>query len=207
VAYWRFGEASTSTPAHDTSGHGHDGLYQGAVTLLVPGALAGDTSPAIHLAGMGAMNGGDLFAFTGNASYTIEAWVRSATAGCVVARELDPDDGYALYLSSGKLKSERENDAGNDTIGAPSAISADVYHHIVTTFDGAALDLFIDGVIVSSGASSRALEGAASVPFLVGANGTGSSCPYVGDVDEVAIYDRVLTPAQIQAHHAAGVAP
>ena len=53
LGYWRLGEAETSDPAADSSGHTplNPGGYDGAATMSVEGALALDEDTAIYLDG------------------------------------------------------------------------------------------------------------------------------------------------------------
>lgn len=76
--------------------------------------------------------------------------------------------------------------------------------HLVGTYDGANWSLYRNGVQV---ASEPGAVGALSVDdgdWAIGAAGNGWADHYTGDVDEVAIYDRALTPSQVAAHYVAG---
>lgn len=52
IAYWRLGETSGTT-ASDATGHGWNGTINPPVTLGQPGAITGDTDPAMGFAGSG----------------------------------------------------------------------------------------------------------------------------------------------------------
>ncbi len=86
--------------------------------------------------------------------------------------------------------------AGDATISVTSAIGS--WHHIAGTFDGNTLTGYVDGVADSmrSGLSATLY---ADDPFRIGCDqDTGSELShYFGDLDEVRLYDRVLTPAEI----------
>ena len=71
---------------------------------------------------------------------------------------------------------------------------------MVTTFDGAQVTLFVDGVQRAQRPSTVAIAHP-SVPLLIGAgNGDPASNTFRGSIDEVAIYPTALSPEQVQSH-------
>jgi hypothetical protein len=87
VAYYRLSD--TGSVAKDEMGH-HDGAYQGSLSHG-PGAIAGDADGALVGSGDGWVDVPGGFPFTGNAPYSIEAWVAvkpASTLTGVLARNL-----------------------------------------------------------------------------------------------------------------------
>jgi hypothetical protein len=80
----------------------------------------------------------------------------------------------------------------------------DAWHHAVSTFDVAksTVTLYYDGWVV---ASKRTREGGAigagSAPLTIGARGVGAKAGdfLAGLVDDVRVYDRVLTRGEVRA--------
>jgi hypothetical protein len=70
--------------------------------------------------------------------------------------------------------------------------------HLAATWDGTTARIYADGVQVASRAVTGALTGGTGV-VAIGAYGVNR---FHGSIDEVAIYDRALTPAEIQANAA-----
>ena len=82
LAYWRLEERGGPT-AHDSTGHGHDGTYQGAVAFRQTGAIHSEPDRAIQLNGVDAFVAvPDSSAFsqpTSGRGLTVEAWFRPDT--------------------------------------------------------------------------------------------------------------------------------
>lgn len=96
-----------------------------------------------------------------------------------------------------------------DAAGAP--LAADEWHHVAMTgsTSAGALTLYIDGVLAASdtslvnGVTFNGADGIGTAHLTIGAarpdSGEAGYRPYDGFLDELAIYDSVLTPAQISA--------
>ena len=76
-------------------------------------------------------------------------------------------------------------------------------YHVVVTYDGAAMRLYVNGSLRGASASGAALLDG-TVPFTVGAKATGG-VNWAGTIDEPAVYSgTVLSAADVQSHFAAG---
>jgi hypothetical protein len=75
---------------------------------------------------------------------------------------------------------------------------------VATRTQGGDKQVWVDGVLQASGPGGSALLSANPL-IVIGAN-TLDSRYFNGRIDEVAYYDRVLTPTQIRNHYAAGLA-
>jgi len=216
VLYWRLGEAS-GTVAADVMGT-YPGTYSGTLTQGVTGKTPdGDT--ATDFSGttgrVRTVNGA--LTFAGTAPFSLEAWVKvgDTTAGTtyqygrVFTSELtnaQGRQGYNVhrgntYSVSGALNTyfcfERYRDGvysgqctGNVTVAA--------WHHLVFTYNGSTLRIYVDGTLQSSAASTVSLL-AGTQPLSVGSGPTNA---FYGTIDEAAVYDYALTLTQIQAHRA-----
>ena len=72
--------------------------------------------------------------------------------------------------------------------------------HVAAVYDGSTMELFLDGASVGSAAKSGSITPNAAVPVWIGANPTEpSDKPWKGKIDDVRIYDRALSPAELQA--------
>lgn len=160
---------------------------------------------------------------------TLEAWVKpSATPGEVariishgpptLSEFLDPTpETNAAPTLARQVFLRVDNTSANYTVGSSDgtttyAATATIplgdfgtttWVHLVGTYDGAKWNLYRNGTQI---ASTAAPVGAVSVPngdWAIGSSGNGWAEPFQGQIDEVAIYDRALTPAQVQAHYLA----
>jgi hypothetical protein len=212
IAHWTFDEGSGTTAA-DSAGS-HDGAFQGTPTWVTSGAAVG--SGAISFAGAG--NGVIVPDDPGlePTSITIAAWVRSSgplddrrqiivqkgANGCEAGSWAIKGVGQATGIGS------VEGDADAAGTGIWQGVDSDtgrpwdnVWHHVAFTFDETAneLAIYLDGV-------RRALPGSALLyglptteALFIGAPPVACSArtEYAGQLDDLRIYDRALTPEEI----------
>lgn len=226
VAYWRFGE-STGTLAKDEIGNAHPGTFWGGFELGVPGITAANS--AARFDGSGCVGVGEFFRFPGRVAYSAEGWVKISEYGAEGTRIISTE-GYPTGIRSGWNLSASYGDTGYPyfdawssegtdnqyVMGAYSKVSPeqgklllDEWNHVVGTFDDEAESVWVNGVLrdrVKQSALARPNQGT----FTIGCAGNGSGPVYLGvhgAVDEIAVYDKVLSDAQIAAHYAAGKSP
>ena len=197
VGWWRFESAPPGAVVRDASGGGNDGR------------LRGNAEPAPGRVGRAAR-------FTGRedvvvphasralrpASVTVAAWVKvdpdlkqpgwvaaqGDNYGLVVNRY--DDDGVFFYVYDGQgWKGANSGDV---------AIRDGRWHHIAGVFDQRAGQLYVykDGVRVGREAAGGSLVYKLGDEFTIGAMQGGRH--FRGAIDEVRVYDRVLTQAEME---------
>ena len=208
VLYLRFDEGEGAI-AFDESGNGNDGEVQGDAAwdtgkyggaMVFNGAnylLAGDVS----FTNMG--EPGD--------SYTVEAWIKTSQGGgttwgapVIVEKRRQPEwqRAFSLYINaSNSLGVRFETGDANITVdtGGP-AINDDSLHHIAVTRDGADAELYIDGELVEGGDIGDEERSAPDQPISLGCRRKNDGTPadyFIGLVDELAIFNKALTAADI----------
>jgi hypothetical protein len=79
------------------------------------------------------------------------------------------------------------------------------YIHVVVTYDGATMSLYVNGVLASSGASTRSISTLPD-PFRVAtySDFLSSADCFPGTIDEVAMYDHALSAARVARHYHVG---
>jgi hypothetical protein len=216
VVYLRFGEQG-GTVAKDEMNTSPGAYPGGGVTYGVPGAIAGDTDTAIAFDGTAGVKMPAGLDFAGTAAFTLELWARQtkyAGDGLTVDhQQYSPvRDGWLLRLGDGEVSVERwRNGATNGSSqGSTGPLPLGTYHHVVATFDGTLLRLYVDG----AEGPTAPLQGTTQLKELgntwtIGAQNCCSGVAFIGSLDEVAVYDHALTADQIAHHHAigAGLAP
>jgi hypothetical protein len=201
------------TPAAADSKGSNTGTFLGGVGLGTTGAIAGDSDTAASFDG-----GNDFGTIARSISdnFSIEFWFRSSqgigtgTQWWSGAGLVDGEVAGATNDFGVSLRSDGRIVAG---IGAPdvSIISGSggynngAWHHVVFTRNRAsgALALYVDGASAgtATGASTASLTAPAYLNF--GRLQTGLNY-LVGSLDEVGIYNSVLSAATVSAHYAAG---
>jgi len=146
---------------------------------------------------------------------TIEAWVNpTALSGwnTIVMKEGGINAlSYALYAHDGApepggaaMPAGYVHAGGFDqVIRGASALPLNTWTHVATTYDGATQRFYVNGVEVASRAQSGAIT-VSDQPLRIGGNGSFPGGEFFhGLIDEVKVYNRALTAAEIGA--AAGV--
>lgn len=211
--YLRFGEKS-GTKAVDEL-HRLDGTYPGGgVTYGVPGAIAGDTDTAIAFDGTARVTIPPGLDFAGTAAFSVELWAKQTAYleyGPTVDHGSYPaaggKEGWTLRLGSDSFGLERW--VAGDTAGSialsPAPLPLGAYHHVVATFDGGAIRLYRDGALVGTpGVSNLSLKSMNGTWAIGAQNCACTGEAFIGSLDEVAIYQKVLSVDRIAAHFRAG---
>ncbi len=144
--------------------------------------------------------------FPGHEPFTAEGWVKAAVTGPGYRHAIDHEsqtgnrEGYAVYVDAGgNLGFERFVAAAGNSLQGPRVADGQWYY-VVGTYDGAMLTFYVNGTVVATAADTRARAPLAAPLFL----GAGETIKYFdGVIDEVAIYAKALTAAQIAAHYRA----
>jgi hypothetical protein len=227
-AWWRLDETVGAAVMADAMGR-HDGFYSnssGGITLGSAGAISNGvfgTCAGINGSGFGwvpfspALNGGQ---------FSIECWVylTNVVNGIRAVSSHDvPPAGYSIGTQSGEWHGFIGAPDGTGTPtdfyfgqpvgGAPPynpAILPGQWTHLVITCDPSGafpLRFYFNGT--TDGFSWGDFTRNTLAPLLIGAFGQGSgnapNATLVGRVDEVAVYSKPLTAAQVTAHYNAGI--
>jgi len=159
---------------------------------------------------------------------TLEAWVNPAAASgweTVIMKERgNAGEGllaYALYARDGAPRAGgtagpagylRVNPVATTSdrgVRGPSAIPLNTWTHLATTYDGANMRFYVNGVLAGTTAGTGTIN-AANGALRIGGN---NSAPlglgefFKGLIDEVRVYNRALSAAEITADMTTPVVP
>jgi hypothetical protein len=195
VAFWRLGERAGRVAA-DSAG-ANPGLFTGGFLLGQPGAVPGDTAAAFN-GTTGFVQVPDAPALHLGDRFSIEMWVKLASLGRT-ARGLWLHDAQLFVDGLGQIVFRKPL---VDTIARSTATIDDTagFHHVVVTKDGADVHLYLDGVDVTGPVRNRTITKLAR-RLTIGGGGTDL---VHGTLDEVALYPRALSAAQVVSHYSAG---
>ncbi len=219
-AWWRLDESGGSTYLFDGMGR-HDGTYtnlSGAVPpvmLGVPGALVGNTNTGASFSGnqgIGIIPYSPAFS---QAKFTIEGWVRTTVTDdpnlCPFS-SVYGDSGHYWRTSPAGEWSPYGGSARAPLLDNGQTNAVVVYNqwtHLVMCYDSSIAGFpwiyAINGVRATTSWSGTGPN--QQGPIIIGAAGVGPAALaqyfWKGQVDEVAIYPRVLSNAEILAHYTA----
>jgi len=193
---WRFDEPSGTT-AVDNSPFANNGTYLGKPTLGVPGVFAtavslNSATDSVRVPGSNSLDVGD--------SFSLEGWIKRTST--TVSQTMFNKGGNGLQLtvmSAGSGNQVYLRKANVSTI-ARSAVGVPAdghYHHIVATKNASAVKIYVDGIESTVPVSTVQVVQNTTFPLQFG---PGSAQPVT--FDQFAIYDQVLSPADVSAHTA-----
>ena len=198
VALWMLDETS-GTIAHDSSDFGNDGTLVGN-----PQWVAGQINGALQLDGSGDwINCGNPASLTINNAITLACWVKAApwtkTWETILAKG---DDSYRLSRSgSGNASHFGCNgvtgSSGNPHFDGAVVIADNTWHHLAGTYDGANMIIYVDGDEDSRQGATGQIN-TSSYNVHIGNNEQQTGREMAGSVDDVRIYRRALTEAEIE---------
>lgn len=216
VAYYRLDE-TFGTIAADRSGAPriHPGEYENGVPHGASGALG--ANPGAAFDGVD-----DLIRVERNPLFerqqiTVSAWLRPESgiaelAGAVMNNQRFSEkighyiSGYGLlHHGDGMIRffinDNRENNRNGATVDA--SIPYDAWSLVTATFDGAELNLFVNGRLAASAPYQESIKFNANAghDLLIGA-GTGPGHAWKGGIDDVALFGRALTAMEVEALYA-----
>jgi len=225
IVYYEFDETSGTTAANSaTTGATYDGTFNttgGSITVNQTSFAQGGTAYNFGGGFIGAAS-----ALTGSLDeWTLEAWVNYDSAKTSASNFLSNDQGGwnddvlfgigaengSVGVPGGNVGVIQQGSPGTTRDAAGAPLAADEWHHVAMTgsTSAGALTLYIDGVLAASdtslvnGVTFNGADGIGTAHLTIGAarpdSGEAGYRPYDGFLDELAIYDSVLTPAQISA--------
>ena len=141
------------------------------------------------------------------AAVSVEAWVRgssfAASAGGYRTVALKSNSYWLRVDNVAGVQRARffVRDAGT-YYGATSSVTltAGTTYHLVGTYDGTTVRIYVNGVDQGSAAHPGAVDDS-TIAFLI----SNSVSAWDGRLDEIAVYEHALSPTQIQTHYTQGL--
>src|SRR4051812_19649231 len=196
VAAYGFNEGSGTTVT-DISGNGNNGTVTNTSWSTggkFGGALSFDgTSSWVAIANSTSLN-----LTTG---MTLEAWVNPSATGSLwrttILKEQSGGLAYALYANTDTNRPSGHVYVSSefDTRGT-AAVALNAWTHLASTYDGTTLRIFVNGVQASSTTVGGNIKTSTGV-LRIGGNSIWGEY-FRGLIDEVRIYNRALSAAEIQ---------
>ena len=201
-AYWSMNEP-TGTVANDWVGANK----QSASQPRGAGIEGTDAARSASFAGTAFSAGSS--AQAAPTTFSTESWVKSGSSGGgrVLGFGSDraatsPSQDRTLRLTTdGRVAFELKPGGVARSIQSGPGMNDGAWHHVVTTTGPAGTQVYVDGALAASEAGMTAgLVYGANGYWKIGGPATSGGASFSGGVDNVAIYPRVLTAAEVQAH-------
>jgi hypothetical protein len=212
LGYWRFGEPGGSRVAAAAAG-GPNGTYGRGARLGRAGLVEGDGDAALvntrsSRSSRVSLGAGFNFARTGH--FSLEAWVAPSALDGRSRRIFDrffsrhgrPHE-YYLMASNRRVSFARVRGSRYETATRTDPLKVGRRYHLVATYDGRTMRLYVNGELAADGRSRlRLAKGAAAL--TVGAK-SGGGYNFSGTIDDVAVYGTAVSAATVRAHYRAGI--
>ncbi|MDH3976245.1 MAG: NapC/NirT family cytochrome c [Deltaproteobacteria bacterium] len=195
VAHWKLDGISGAVA--DATANGNDGSVVGVPTRGITGrfdkAFSFDFDLPPERVAVPDSNSLDL-----TRAGTVEMWINKSDHGNKTY--LSKGDAYSLKgINSGEVVFTWANP--DNKVTSPDELSLNEWHHIVGTYDGTSLKLYVDGKLVKR-EPSRIIDAAGNTNILTLASDNGSS-DFYGIVDEVVIYNRAIDELEVEQRYGA----
>lgn len=183
-----------------------------------PTWAAGQSGGGLSFNGGGAyVSMGDVDAMDGLSQITASAWIRTSAAGEKHILDKSGCDGasgggpfelgtgffvegkatFVIYRASGASTFEKVDSTTTVTDGA--------WHHVAGVYDGSSVRIYVDGVLSGTTMAPGITMPGNSNAFELGGRCNGYAYPWNGSIDDVRIYGRALSAAEVQADMGAAV--
>jgi hypothetical protein len=211
VAYWSFNEGSGST-VYDYSGNSNHGTIYGA-TWTAAGALGNALE----------FDGDDYILIPNDLSQqittnqiTVSAWINLyADVGNDQARIICKQEtvrrAWGLEIfgenyggSTGNQINFHDTDGSTASYNSLSTthLNLNQPYHVLVTDDAGTITMYIDGLEDYSSSIGYGIPSSIDAPIIIGATNTPDRFFFNGIIDEVLIYNRVLSQGEISALYA-----
>jgi len=142
---------------------------------------------------------------------TLEAWVNPTTLSgwnTILLKERGVNGlSYGIYANDGAPQpggfavpaGYQRNGSLDNAVRGTAALPLGVWSHVAVTYDGARQRIYVNGSEVANRVQTGAIAVSGS-PLRIGGNGAFSGGEFFrGLIDEVRVYNRALTLAEIQS--------
>jgi len=191
VASYNFDEG-TGSSLTDKSGNGNTGSVTGAIWTT------GRFGSGLSFDGVNdyvSVSDSSSLDITGN-KMSVSAWIyATALAGndFIVSKYAGGPNDWFFDVNTGRLEWRI---AGTDHNEPGFSISTNTWYHVAGTYDGSNVRLYVNAIEVYSASETDSLV-TNDIPLSIGAHTPGSLF-WTGSIDDVRIYDRALSQAEIQ---------
>jgi prepilin-type N-terminal cleavage/methylation domain-containing protein len=194
IGWWTFDEGF-GTSAADSTGRGNTG------TITSGTWVAGKLNQALSFSGLGRVDLGTTLTIQ-NTDWTVLAWIKSTSSATqyLLTNQASGPVGNALRMDAAKMNYYHYNSGWLSESGNVSVNDGNWHQLAWANSSNQSINLYVDSVIDRQNASSTASAGTVNrIANMWDAANQG----LVGIMDELRIYSRALSPAEITAIYTA----
>ena len=198
--------------ASDSSGNNYNGTLTNGASIDTSGGTNKIGSGKLSLDGINddVVLSSYVANFAAQSAGTISAWIKTSDADAMIfslSHSADAGSNASLYLFGGKLEfTVNENSVVQLDVKSTVSLNDNAWHHVAVTVGASGNNLYIDGVLA---AVTRSTGTAATQKFFssvltpnylaigAGQNSGGQFFQYAGLMDDVRVYDRSLSGADV----------
>lgn len=189
IGWWKFDEGSGSTAA-DSSAYGYDATLSGGTSWT--SGKSGDALTLDGISGRAQTNADIIMSATASISF----WAKTTTStGDLGVISFGPQ-WFCQTDSSNQGKMQCDDYGNGDaTVVSNNPINDGAWHHFVFTAAPTSESLYVDGTLDATLANTQGPIPTGPVDFGSGYGGT----YFPGSIDDVRIYNRILSSTEVQA--------
>ena len=205
VSYWKFDEGEGTT-AYDSVGNNDGILTNMDPTNWVVGKIGGalDFDGVDDFVDVGDPLD-DSLDFGTSTDFTISIWFETSSANeqMIVNKRTSGtyDAGYEVYMNGGKIYAKIADGSSSVSESTTQTFNDGInWHHLVVVYDrDDVMTIYVDGLNKASKSISGILDVNTGQAFTIGArNEAGQYAYFNGKIDDVMIFDRALSPGEIE---------
>jgi hypothetical protein len=136
--------------------------------------------------------------------FSVAAWFNTSTdyksdAFIVNKGGAAANMNYGIWMTSAeKVRGGFETSNGKPMYAtSPFSYSDGKWHYAVVTYDGSIINLYVDGAQVGTKPATGSPDSGGNEPVRMGANSGALNDYFVGNVDEIRVWNTALTPQQV----------
>jgi len=224
TAWWKLDDQNAIT---DYSGNGNTGSNNGATnspggvayapSWKIPSALpitsAANYTTALDFGGSDYIDCGNNSSLVPS-SLTISLWFKTSGSASAIPRLINksysasaPYDSYFININNNVLNFKIGVSSASVKIAGATNVVDGKWHHVVGTYDGSQLKLYLDGNSEATPVSeTRAIIENTTYNLTIGCElgAYNFSWPFTGDISNVSIFDSALTAPQVSTLYNGG---
>ncbi|MFQ6610546.1 MAG: LamG-like jellyroll fold domain-containing protein, partial [Fidelibacterota bacterium] len=198
--------------SYDESGNGNGGIPMGNPSFSEVDRF-GEMSSAVQFDGLDDyIDCGSGLNLNIISDQTLSFWIKTTStySGTILSKVLASsgtwtDDAYSIsFESDGHIYYTLRNSSENQTLISNAVVNDDNWHFITVRYDqnNVLMSIYVDGIFDNSTTGPSSILSAPDLPLYIGANytqGDGIEYPINGILDDISIYNRVLSESEIDS--------